>query len=166
MAKSLMNSASNFQPEPEPASTRCPAHGCFLYASVSVEGEPWTCRYHSRRDVKHWQPITELLHENKRWFEIIRSADAMEPGDYDELRDQNAFELDELLSPVSKEPFKAWKLRLKDTIYRALKSKINKLCEDNTKTFGSRRSVDDMTSGLFRKPGNRKTFADMSAERE
>jgi hypothetical protein len=90
----------------------------------------------------------------------------MDPGDYDELRDTNGFELDELLSPVSKEPFKAWRLRLKDTIYIALKSKINKLCEVNTKTIGSRRSVDDMTSGLFRRTGNRKTFADMSAERE
>lgn len=144
------------EPPEEEHSNRCPAAGCPLPASIFLDGGPWTCRYHSKQPVHIWLKVTELLKNNKRWFLILKAADELGASEYDELQRKDAFELDELLRPVKGEVYPAWLMRLKETIYRALKEKINQIAETNdvgASSFSNKAAVRQLSSGIFLKKG-------------
>ena len=141
--------------EQEPHSNRCPASGCPMIASLFLDGGPWACRYHAKQPVNTWAGITKLIIENKRWFQIIKAADSLTSAEYDERQRADDWELDELLRPVKNEPAPAWVLRLKETIYFAMKKKIDhiaELSEISVTGHTNRLAIHQLTSGVLLKP--------------
>ena len=151
---SAYNSQHEAPPEEE-YSSRCPAADCPMMASLYIDGGPWACRYHAKQPVNIWVKITELLKQNKRWFKILKAADNLSAAEYDELQRADSWELDELLRPVKDELHPCWTLRIKETIYRALKDKINAIAEANEVGGGggykNASSIRDLTSGVLLK---------------
>lgn len=147
-------SAYNNETEQNPHSNRCSASGCPMIASLSIDGSPWACRYHVRQPVNIWLKITELLKQNKRWFNIIKSADSISAHQYDAIQKANTWELDDLIKPVEGENHKHWVLRTKETIYKALMYKINQIAEVNEISVSGAKnssSIRQLTSGVLLK---------------
>lgn len=151
-------SSYNQKPQPEEQeeySSRCPAAGCPMLASIFLDGGPWTCRYHSKQPVNIWGKVTDLIVENKRWFDIIKAAESLTSAEYDERQRLDDWKLDELLRPVKGELAPAWTLRLKETIYFAMREKISRvaeLCEISVTSHTNRLSIHQLTSGVLMKP--------------
>lgn len=165
-------SAYNKEQEQEPDSTKCPAHGCFMYPSMYVDGGPWACRYHAKQPVDSWQKITAILHTHKRLLDIVNHADGIEPHEFDLLRDKNAFELEDMLKPAMKgegypaETFKAWKCRVKEFVYAAIAKEISKI-ETSGKSVLDREisnAVNAFTNGTLRKQQRMRSFSHMDED--
>lgn len=161
-------------PRDEKPSSRCPAHGCMMSGSVFLDGGPWACRYHAKQPTENWQKVTAILHTHKRLLDIIVHADAMNPPEFDLLRDKNLFELEELLRPaVAKgeypaETFKGWKCRVKDFVHAAIQHEISKI-ETQDKTVLEREistAVAAFTNGTLRKNQRPASFRSMADHRQ
>jgi hypothetical protein len=144
---------NNHQKDEPKVSINCPAQDCPLRSSVFLDGGPWTCRYHAKQPKQVWPKITQIITENNRWINLIQVAGSVRPEEYDNLMSRDAFELDELVRPTKGELHTQWVFRVKDTIYRALKHKINEAVEDNETRFrdsdqnSSKWAVKMLTSG-------------------
>ena len=140
--------------ESEPHSNRCPAAGCPMMSSIFIDGGPWACRYHSKQPTTAWLKITDMLNENKRWFMILKAAENIMPDEYDTLQKDDSWELDELIRPVKGELHPQWVHRVKETIYRALKDKVNKITDMSSTSVSSgsnRLTIHQLTSGVLKK---------------
>ena len=150
-------SAYNQKPEveeTEPQSNRCPASGCPMSVSMFIDGGPWTCRYHSKQPTIAWLKITDMLNENKRWFMILKAAESIVADEFDAIQKEDSWQLDELIRPVKGELHPQWVHRVKETIYRALKDKVNKISDDSATSMagGSNKlTIHQLTSGVLKK---------------
>jgi hypothetical protein len=162
------------EPQDEKPSNRCPAHGCMMAASMFVDGGPWACRYHAKQPTENWQKVTGILHAQKRLLDIIVHADSIKPNEFDLLRDNNGFELEELLKPAPAGPgypaetLKGWKCRVKDFVHAAIMHEISKI-ETQDKPVLQREISDAVaafTNGTLRKNQRPLSFQSMAERRQ
>jgi len=165
----LGSSYNSNKAEPEEHSRKCPAYNCPMLKSVLVEGDE-TCRYHAAKPRTIWPKISELLNNNLRLLDLIYYANRLAGHEFEQLKANNEFELEQSLKPKNGENHIKWAERVEDSIYRELKRKIISMERELESARGQRKAgvsaaLQALSNGTLRKTQRAKSFESMQDKR-
>jgi len=144
------------QDDPESSSNKCSAHGCPELGSLFSEGGPWLCRYHNKTPKFLWSKVTEVVNKNIRRLKILKAAEGIRIEEFDAIQKSKDWALDELIVPVPGETHPHWLMRIKETVFFAIKKQIDIAVMDiEVSSSSSRASLSwaagQLTSGILMK---------------